>query len=150
MLIAPRAVRSRSGNSSIATSLAEYTLAPASLTRTLTGLGSSCPRTSATKLSVSRPAVPLPMATSSTWCFRIRPARVAAACARSRSDLCGCRVTYSRSFPVRSTAATLHPVRNPGSIPSVGFIPAGLASRSSRRLVSKVRIDSRSAACFFS
>lgn len=61
---APRTVRSRSGNSWRATSEAEYTLAPASLTITTTTSFSSSERTSS---SVSRLAVPLPTATASIW-----------------------------------------------------------------------------------
>ncbi len=61
--MAPRMVTSSSGNSSRAASLALYTLAPASLTIT-TGTASSwkCRSVSRTKVSVSRPAVPLPTA----------------------------------------------------------------------------------------
>ena len=63
---APRMDTSRSGSSSRATSLAEYTEAPASLTTTT--CGDVRPRSrsvSRTSVSVSRDAVPLPIAMSS-------------------------------------------------------------------------------------
>ncbi|MNT57615.1 hypothetical protein D3C72_1949980 [compost metagenome] len=67
---APRRDTSRSGNSFAASSEAEYTEAPASLTMILVSL--SCGNfliSSSTSLSVSRLAVPLPKATSSTPCL---------------------------------------------------------------------------------
>ena len=72
MLMAPRTVTSRLGNSAIATLLAEYTEAPASFTITFVGFCESVFNTSVTKVSVSRPAVPLPMAISSIWWVWIR------------------------------------------------------------------------------
>ena len=68
MEMAPRIVRSRSGNSSRATSLALYTLAPASLTIT-TG---TCPQPQVSECAADEglrlaPAVPLPTATADTF-----------------------------------------------------------------------------------
>ena len=70
METAPRMLTSRSGNSLAANSEAEYTEAPASLTTIfcIFSSGASLIRSPAS-LSVSRLAVPLPMAISSTACF---------------------------------------------------------------------------------
>ncbi len=70
METAPRIDTSRSGNSLAANSEAEYTEAPASLTTIFCSLASpSAWITSPASLSVSRLAVPLPIAISSTLCF---------------------------------------------------------------------------------
>ena len=67
---APRMLTSRSGNSFAANSDAEYTDAPASLTTIFSSFSSdACLIRSPASLSVSRLAVPLPMAIRSTWCF---------------------------------------------------------------------------------
>ena len=74
---APRIDTSRSGNSLAASSDAEYTDAPASDTITFTGLGASpgnAANTSPTSFSVSRLAVPLPIAINPTPCARINRA----------------------------------------------------------------------------
>ncbi len=66
---APRMLTSRFGNSRAASSEAEYTDAPASLTTILVSFSSGClVISSPASLSVSRLAVPLPIAMSSTWC----------------------------------------------------------------------------------
>ena len=74
---APRTVMSLSGNSSRATSLAEYIDAPLSFTITIGRLAGS-PRDLA-KASVSRPAVPLPMAIASISKRAQRPRILSAA-----------------------------------------------------------------------
>ena len=66
----------KSGNSSIAISDAEYTDAPASLTITYLQSKPFSLMTSAMKLSVSLPAVPLPMAIIDTLYFLINLAIV--------------------------------------------------------------------------
>ncbi len=82
---APRSVTSRSGSSCAAYAEAEYTEAPASLTMARVGALPPADRmsamSSAASASVSRDAVPLPMAISSTPCRAIRAARVALAAA---------------------------------------------------------------------
>ena len=62
MEIAPRIVTSKSGNSCIAMGEAEYTDAPASLTTIARQSKSACAISSFMSVSVSRDAVPLPMA----------------------------------------------------------------------------------------
>ena len=86
--------------------------------------GHAAPSARPPSLSVSRLAVPLPMAISSTPCCcdkrrerRQRPVPVASAARADRS--CRCRST----LPVPSTTATLTPVRMPGSSPIVGARP---------------------------
>ncbi len=75
---APRNDTSRSGNSRAAISDAEYTEAPASDTMIFWILRSlSCLTTSPASLSVSRLAVPLPMAISDTSCLAQSLASVA-------------------------------------------------------------------------
>jgi hypothetical protein len=70
METAPRRLTSRSGNSLAASSEAEYTEAPASETTILVMCSSGRSlMSSAASLSVSRLAVPLPMAISETLCF---------------------------------------------------------------------------------
>ncbi len=67
---APRRDTSSSGNSFAASSEAEYTDAPASLTMILVSfMPGYFLISSPASLSVSRLAVPLPMAISSTWCL---------------------------------------------------------------------------------
>ncbi len=94
MLTAPRRLTSSSGNSRLASSLAEYTEAPASLTTTRSSrapAASDCTRriSSAARRSVSRLAVPLPMAISSTPCASTSRASVCSAPSRSRRGSCG-------------------------------------------------------------
>jgi hypothetical protein len=88
MEMAPRMVRSRSGNSSRATSLALYTLAPDSLTMT-TGTFSPAPSMASRMMaSVSRPAVPLPTAMARMPPFLTSSAsRVAAPVLRPRFEV---------------------------------------------------------------
>ncbi|KAF5031142.1 hypothetical protein DSECCO2_630820 [anaerobic digester metagenome] len=84
---APRTVRSWSGNSRRATSDAEYTEAPVSFTSTTsTPAGRPAPRT---KASVSRPAVPLPTATTSMLYFMQQSRRVRAARSAPASPVSG-------------------------------------------------------------
>src|SRR6185437_1209984 len=54
-------------------------------------------------------------------------------------------VAVSSTLPVRSTTATLTPVRRPGSSPIVARGPAGAASSRSCRLRAKTRMASSSA-----
>ena len=85
---APRKDTSKFGNSFAANSEAEYTDAPASLTTTVCGLFSLISlMTSFAKRSVSREAVPLPMAINSTLCLRIK--LKIATCASASRPVCG-------------------------------------------------------------
>ncbi len=87
---APRIVTSRSGSSCEANAEAEYTEAPASLTIALvTPSSGCCLRRSSASLSVSREAVPLPIATRSTPCFFASAARVASAASHLLAGWCG-------------------------------------------------------------
>lgn len=74
METAPRIDTSRSGSSWEAKAEAEYTEAPASETITFVSFSSGClAHSSPASLSVSRDAVPLPMAIRSTsWSFASR------------------------------------------------------------------------------
>ena len=72
MEIADLCSTERSGNSSIARGEAEYTEAPASLTTTYFASNLLSLMTSAIKLSVSRLAVPFPIAIISTLYFLIK------------------------------------------------------------------------------
>ncbi len=87
---APRSDTSRSGNSLAASSEAEYTEAPASLTMILVSFS---PGTflisSPASLSVSRLAVPLPMAIRSTPCLAQSLARIARVPSQSLRGACG-------------------------------------------------------------
>ncbi len=90
METAPRRETSRSGNSRAASSEAEYTEAPASLTMILVSFR---PGTflisSPASLSVSRLAVPLPMAIRSTACLAHSLARIARVPSQSLRGACG-------------------------------------------------------------
>ncbi len=89
MLIAPRTVTSKSGNSCAATLLALYIDAPDSLTITFIGLRSKVRKTSATNSSVSREAVPLPIAINSILYFSMRFLSICAAFRRCSAAWCG-------------------------------------------------------------
>ncbi len=87
---APRIDTSRSGSSCEANAEAEYTEAPASLTIALVTPSSGCRlRRSSASLSVSREAVPLPIATRSTPCFFASAASVASAASHLLAGWCG-------------------------------------------------------------
>ncbi|MNV38823.1 hypothetical protein D3C71_1303860 [compost metagenome] len=87
---APRMDTSRSGNSLAANSEAEYTDAPASLTTTFCSrVSPSALMTSPASLSVSRLAVPLPIAISSTLCFWHSWRRVCNDWSHCRRGSCG-------------------------------------------------------------
>ena len=89
--------------------LAEYTDAPASLTITYF---TSVPFTvSAANLSVSRPAVPLPMDMTFTLCFFMSPVTMRSASAILLWGGAGYMTAVSSTLPVSSTTATLQPVR---------------------------------------
>jgi len=122
--------------------------APDSLTMQ-TGMspGRSSPRTNA---SVSRPAVPLPMAMASHRCARSSRRSASAASSALRSPVCGKTVSWASTAPCASRQTTLQPVRKPGSMASTRFCPRGAAKSSSRRLAAKTRIASSSAACLVS
>ena len=140
---APRTVRSRSPNSSRATSEAEYTDAPLSSTRTIgMGRGKGMSRKTC---SVSRPAVPLPTAMISLPNRSAMSRAARAASAAWRSEPCGKSVSWWRSFPCSSRQTALHPVRNPGSTASTRLRPSGGAKSSSRRLAANTRMASWSA-----
>ena len=90
METAPRSATSIPGSSADAYADAEYTEAPASLTTTGTspsaGLRAASSRAS---FSVSREAVPLPIATSSTSCARASFVNDASAASQARRGSCG-------------------------------------------------------------
>mmetsp|Transcript_46593 Transcript_46593/g.118904 ORF Transcript_46593/g.118904 Transcript_46593/m.118904 type:complete len:264 (+) Transcript_46593:148-939(+) len=139
---APRRETSIPGSSSAASSEALYTLAPASLTTTQpTSSPPACSslQTRATNCSVSRDAVPLPMATTSTACLRISAARSEWARRRLSSGAGGCGKTapVSTILPVASTTASLQPVRNAGSTPSTTLPGRGACSRRLDRFLPK-------------
>ena len=69
--IDPLTVKSKSGNSSLAASLAEYMDAPASFIR-YTSIAESLGNMLLINCSVSLPAVPLPIAMASISCLRMR------------------------------------------------------------------------------
>ena len=90
METAPRRLTSSAGNSCAASSEAEYTEAPASETTALVRCSCGWARIrSATSLSVSREAVPLPMATSSTLWVAHSRASVASEPVQSLRGWCG-------------------------------------------------------------
>jgi hypothetical protein len=90
METAPRIDTSRSGNSLAAVSEAEYTEAPASLTTIFCSLGLlQALITSAASLSVSRLAVPLPIAIRATSCCAHRRLSVCSDCSHWRLGSCG-------------------------------------------------------------
>ena len=150
MLAAPRRLTSTSGISCDASSLAEYTEAPASLTTTLSIAISGAPACaaifasslmrSAANLSVSRLAVPLPIAIRLTPCLAHSLPSVCSEPSQSLRGSCGNTVAVSTSLPVASTTATFTPVRMPGSRPITTRGPAGAASSRSRRLSAKTLI----------
>ena len=100
---------------------------------------------SAASLSVSRLAVPLPMAIKLTPCFEHSLFNVCKEPSQSRRGSCGYTVAVSISLPVASTTATLTPVRIPGSKPNTTRGPAGAANNKSRRLSAKTLIATFSA-----
>jgi len=145
---APRIETSRSGNSSVANSDAEYTDAPASLTITLVNSGwvsFTAAISSAASLSVSRDAVPLPIAINSTLCILTKFARVRIDFSHRFCGACGKIVAWHNILPVLSTTATFTPVRKPGSSPMVAFAPAGAAINKSPKLRAKTLMASASA-----
>ena len=89
---------------------------------------------SAASLSVSRLAVPLPMAIRLTPCLADSLPSVCSEPSQSLRGSCGNTVAVSTSLPVASTTATFTPVRMPGSRPITTRGPAGAASSRSRRL----------------
>ena len=89
---------------------------------------------SAASLSVSRLAVPLPIAIRLTPCFSHNLPSVCSEPSQSLRGSCGNTVAVSTSLPVLSTTATFTPVRMPGSKPITTRGPAGAASSKSRRL----------------
>ena len=132
---APRSDTSSSGSSAEACSEAEYTDAPASdTTAAVSPRSGSRAMRSRTSAWVSREAVPLPMATSSTPCSRASSPRRVREVSHCRRGTCGWTVSVATTLPVPSITATFTPVRRPGSRPMVGRAPAGAASNRSRRL----------------
>ncbi len=100
---------------------------------------------SAASLSVSRLAVPLPIAIKLTPCFSHSLPRMCKEPSQSLRGSCGNTVAVSTNLPVVSTTATLTPVRMPGSSPSTTRGPAGAASSKSRRLSANTLIATFSA-----
>ena len=143
---APRTVTSLSGNSSRATLDAEYTEAPSSLTLYILMLSDS--PADLMKASVSRPAVPLPMAMASGWyCFTMSLTRVSASLRRLAGGW-GNIASWCSRLPWASRHTTLHPVLKPGSIPITRFGPKGAASSSWRRFIANTLMASSSACSF--
>lgn len=144
---APRNDTSMSGSSCEAKADAEYTEAPASDTITLVSFNSGClSMSSPASLSVSRDAVPLPIAIRSTSCAFASRSSVASDWSHLFAGTCGWMTSVATTLPVASTTATFTPVRKPGSSPSVARVPAGAASSRSRRFDAKTRTASSSAA----
>ena len=114
---------SKLGNSSVASLLAEYTEAPASLTITYCTGRSSSFNSSTITCSDSLEAVPFPTEIKSTLYFLIS---FFSSALDSSTLFCGAvgkiTVVYN-TFPVLSTTASLHPVLNAGSQPKT-FLPA--------------------------
>ena len=96
-------------------------------------------------LSVSRLAVPLPMAIRFTLCLAHSLPSVCSEPSQSRLGSWGYTVAVSTSLPVESTTATFTPVRIPGSRPITTRGPAGAASSKSRRLSANTLIATFSA-----
>ena len=100
---------------------------------------------SATSSSVSRQAVPLPIATTPTWCLATRSLRATLA---SDRRFCGrMRVDHRliEQIAVRSSTATLQPVRNPGSIARTTCLGIGGWSSKLRRFLANTSTACRSA-----
>ena len=112
---APRRLTSMSGNSRAATSEAEYTDAPASDTVTVDGSRPPAWRmrspTSRASFSVSREAVPLPTAMSSTLCSAARRASTSREPSQWLRGWCGWTMAVSSTLPVASTTAHFTPLR---------------------------------------
>ncbi len=147
METAPRRDTSMPGSSWEANADAEYTDAPASDTITLVSPSSGwLAISSPASLSVSRDAVPLPIAISSTACSFASRASLASASSHLLAGTCGWITSVATTLPVASTTATFTPVRKPGSRPSVARVPAGAASSRSRRFAANTFTASSSAA----
>lgn len=87
---APRSDTSMPGSSCDANADAEYTDAPASDTTAFVSFSSGCFLiSSSASLSVSRDAVPLPIAISSTWCFAVSTASFAIDSSHRFAGWCG-------------------------------------------------------------
>ena len=113
-----RCPTSKFGNSSVASLLAEYTEAPASLTMTYcTCCGISLIR-STIIISDSRDAVPLPREIREMLYFLIRSFTTFLDSSTLFCGGVGKMTVVSSTFPVASTTASLQPVRNAGSQPS--------------------------------
>ena len=160
---APRMDTSSSCNSCDASSLAEYTDAPDSLTTTGTALISPFPwalcsaKISLIKASVSRLAVPLPMAIKCTWWFLSKSAMVCLASSTLLSGANGYTVAIAKlsslflaTWPRLSTTAILTPWRIPGSTPKIVFWPAGAAINRCCKLFANTSIAADSAVKRFS
>ncbi len=65
----------------------------------------------ATNSSVSRHAVPLPMAMTDAWCLRISSSSLCRASAARFCGWCGWMTACSSRLPVSSSTASLQPVR---------------------------------------
>ena len=146
METAPRIDTSSSGSSFEASSDAEYTDAPASLTIIFCAVSSLLFLSiSPTSLSVSREPVPLPMLIKSTLYCLHSVVSVRIDLSHWFCGACGNMVLVATTLPVLSTTATLTPVLKPGSRPIVVFAPAGAAISRSFRFLANTSMASSSA-----
>mmetsp|Transcript_23717 Transcript_23717/g.65811 ORF Transcript_23717/g.65811 Transcript_23717/m.65811 type:complete len:280 (+) Transcript_23717:854-1693(+) len=134
---APRSDTSIPGSSLAASGDALYMLAPASFT-TAHPTDSSWHAT-AMNCSVSRDAVPLPIATTFTpWRFMSATTSfLARACRSAGAGGWGNTVPISSNRPVGSTTASLQPVRKAGSTPRTVFPGNGGCRRRLERFLPK-------------
>ena len=136
---------SKLGNSSVASLLAEYTEAPASLTITYCTGRSSSFNSSTITCSDSLEAVPFPTEIKSTLYFLIS---FFSSALDSSTLFCGAvgKITFvSSTFPVASTTASLQPVRNAGSQPKTTFPAIGGCNSSCSKFLPKTLIAPSSA-----
>ena len=143
---APRKDTSSSGSSFDASSDAEYTDAPASLTMIFCACRSLLFFSiSPTSLSVSREPVPLPILIRSTLYCLHSVVSVRIDLSHWFCGACGKMVLVASTLPVLSTTATFTPVRRPGSNPIVVLAPAGAAISKSFRFLANTSMASSSA-----
>jgi len=109
---------SKFGNSSVASLLAEYTEAPASFTMIYCTCSGISFNSSTITCSDSLDAVPFPTEINVIPYFLISFFKIFLDSSTLFCGAVGKITTVSSTFPVGSTTASLHPVRNAGSQPS--------------------------------
>ncbi len=90
--------------------------------------------------SVSREAVPLPIATALTLCSWTSPLTILSASSRRSCGGCGYMTAVASSLPVGSTTAIFDPVRKPGSMPNTVLPPTGDCIRRFRRFLANTPV----------